>query len=162
MVNYHVSYAVNYTVNSIVNHLVNHVENNTVNYVVNQLVYYAVYYPNFRRSLRRILRRGLRTSIGRSLQLAYEVVYDIIYDVGIFNISIQFLNILSLDLIKLLNFFLYTDFHQCTKKKSSRTQIAKCAYSASVTTRTGADYASSVRSPRHADVSSYATHIAGT
>ena len=42
------------------------------------------------------------------------------------------------------------------------TQITKCAYSASVTARTGADYASRVRSRRHADASSYATHIAGT
>ena len=39
-------------------------------------------------------------------------------------------------------------------------QIIKCAYSASVTARTDADYASRVRLPRHADASSYATHIA--
>ena len=30
------------------------------------------------------------------------------------------------------------------------TQITKCAYSVSVTARTGADYASRMRSPRHA------------
>ena len=34
----------------------------------------------------------------------------------------------------------------------NKTQIAKSAYSASVTARMGADYASRVRSPRHADV----------
>ena len=42
------------------------------------------------------------------------------------------------------------------------TQITKCAYSASLTARTGADYASRMRSSRHTDASSYATHIAGT
>ena len=41
-------------------------------------------------------------------------------------------------------------------------QITKCAYSASVSARTLVDYASRVRSPRHADASSYATHITGT
>ena len=41
-------------------------------------------------------------------------------------------------------------------------QITKCVHSVSVTARTGADYAARVRSPRHADASSYATHITGT
>ena len=44
----------------------------------------------------------------------------------------------------------------------SASQITKCVHSASVIARTGADYAARVRSPRHADASSYATHIAGT
>ena len=47
-------------------------------------------------------------------------------------------------------------------RKPLLTQIIKCAYSASVTARTGADYASRLRSPRYTDASSYATHIAGT
>ena len=45
---------------------------------------------------------------------------------------------------------------------TSFTQTTKCAYSASFIARKGADHASRVRSPRHADASSYATHIAGT
>ena len=42
------------------------------------------------------------------------------------------------------------------------TQITRCVYSASVTARTVADYTSRVRSPRHADATSYVTHIDGT
>ena len=59
-------------------------------------------------------------------------------------------------------------FNLCGPPKNEKgknrkiSQITKCVHSASVTARTGADYAARVRSPHHADASSYATHIAGT